>query len=138
MPNQATRHAQATLLDTMIESHLGSASVAYSYSTFTGSYSNPLQTFQLLSIDLDTGMSVEDSALAKLTGLPARAFTDEVLTGVSQDQLLTALGKCALVWLECIRAQIHQELIEEQNQAENLSENTLSIWSEVKRGGQPG
>ena len=130
--NQTNRQTQAAMLDAMIGKHCQLGNVGYSFDTFVGSYTNPLRTFRLLSIDPDTESSIEASDLAKLTGLPASAFTDEVLTGVSEAELLTAVGCCALVFFECVRAQIQQDIEENSKQAENHAEGVLSLWSEIR------
>lgn len=133
--NQTNRQAQATALDAAIENYAGSNTVPFSFGQFVGSYTNPLQTFRLLSIDSETESSLEASDLAKLTGLPASAFTDEVLTGVNEAELLTALGRCALVFLECVRAQIQQDILEAQSapkKTESPADGVLLLWEEVR------
>lgn len=130
--NQINRQAQAAALDAAIENYAGPDTVPFSFGQFVGSYTNPLQAFRLLSIAPETECSIDQAALAKLTGLPASAFTDEVLVGVTETQLLTALGKCALVWLGSVRAAIQQDIEANNKQAENRSDGVLALWSEVR------
>jgi len=55
-----------------------------------------------------------------------------VLTGVSDDQLLKALGQCALVFLDCVRGQIRKDILEEaETLPMNGVEGVLSTWNEV-------
>lgn len=130
------RKSEAATLDAMIDAYRGMACVAYPFEAFKGSYTNPLQAMRLLAIDPETQGSIDEADLAKLTGLPVRSFTDDVLTGVSDDQLLKALGQCALVFLDCVRGQIRKDILEEaETLPMNGVEGVLSTWNEVRGAG---
>lgn len=131
---KSTQQAQDALLDAMIENYTGCERLSYSFDFFQGATRNPLQIFRLLSIDPATGDGVEEKDLARLTGLPEKAFTSEALTGISESELLTGLGRCALLWLDCVRGQILLELTEAQTKATPSTgvEGVLSTWAAVR------
>jgi hypothetical protein len=63
---------------------------------------NPLQTFRLMCMDIETEVSIESESLAEVTGVPAEWFDADRLN-VAPEEALKALGVLALVYFSCLR-----------------------------------
>ncbi|RIX44606.1 MAG: hypothetical protein D3M94_14030 [Rhodocyclales bacterium GT-UBC] len=99
-----------SLLVKIIEQGDFSQNIGFCQGFFAGSQSNPLKAFRQLTILPESGFSIDAEVLADLTGVPAAAFEAETLN-LPEDQLLTAVGKLALIWLESVRRELLSEYI---------------------------
>ncbi len=63
---------------------------------------NPLQAMRLLTTNHVTGDGYEPSALANVTGVPAKWFEAKHLSAPI-DEVIPALGKMALIYLSSLR-----------------------------------
>lgn len=105
-----TAAQRAALLDKIIGVEDFDGSIDFCQVQFAGSHSNPLRTFQRLTTFPDSGFQIESEILGALVGVPASAFEAEALD-LPEEQLLPALGRLALLWLESVRQEILREYI---------------------------
>ena len=72
-------------------------------SIFQGSMFNPLQTMMLLTNDPETDGDYGAEKMGKAVGVPADWFMTENIVA-PPDEVITALGKSALIFLSSMRA----------------------------------
>lgn len=102
MSNQVLNIMAASYYDQLCEGFANFQLGGFDPSLLQGSLNNPLQTYRLLCLDVETEISFESEELAGVAGVPADWFDVERLNA-SADEALKALGVMALVYLSCLR-----------------------------------
>ena len=109
MSNHTSSILAAVYLDQLIDqedkqftNQLAEYQMAMGTCILQGSLFNPLQTMRLFSMNHANDTSYESDDLAAAVGVPACWF-DDTLLNAPIDEVITALGKMALIYLSSLR-----------------------------------
>ena len=98
MSNDTSSILAAVYLDQIIEKGINLGSLLDNPGALEGSLFNPLQALQHMSLDPLSEMNYQSDEMAAAAGVPVNWFDDELLDA-PLDEVLTALGKVALIYL---------------------------------------